>query len=67
MKKIILTVIVVFMFCKVSAYASQLKFAQITDIHFSSSGVQQENNSRDVSKTRQSLMWAVRSLNNKGE
>lgn len=53
------------MFCKVSAYASQLKFAQITDIHFSSSGVQQENNSRDVSKTRQSLMWAVRSLNNK--
>lgn len=46
-------------------FAAQLKFAQVTDVHFSSSGIQQQQNSRDVSKTKQVLQWATRSLNNK--
>ncbi len=63
MKKILLLLVCLF-FC-LQTDAAQLKFAQVTDVHFSSSGKQQRNNSRDVSKTRQVLEWAVRSLNNK--
>ena len=61
MKKLIILFICL-LFC-LQTDAAQLKFAQVTDVHFSSSGTRQRNNSRDVSKTRQVLEWAVRSLN----
>lgn len=63
MKKYIILLICL-LFC-MQTEAAQLKFAQVTDVHFSSSGKIQRNNSRDVSKTKQILEWAVRSLNNK--
>ena len=63
MKKLIISLICIF--CCLSAEAAQLQFAQVTDVHFSASGIQQQNNSRDVGKTRQNLEWAVRSINNK--
>ena len=62
MKKIILFFLCL-IFC-VKAYGTELKFAQVTDVHFSADGVQQQN-SRDTSHTKKVLTWAVRSLNNK--
>ncbi len=63
MKKIVLLILCLTI-C-LSANASQLKFAQVTDVHFSSSGQKHQSNSRQVGKIKQVLEWAVRSLNNK--
>lgn len=63
MKKFLLLLVLMSLCSNIEA--TELNFAQVTDVHFSVSGIRQNSNSRDVSKSKQVLEWAVRSLNNK--